>query len=499
MSQGGLHSLATIIKRLEAATSRLEDIAIAQGSAVPTLRSDSISSSSSISNVAPPPPPPPPPAPVPVTAETPRSVQAFDENIIDGKLKSFIDLSKSLGSPLVIEQVGHVESAFKKLRSLLLTVSSCTKPDVNSFGKLQEPIAKEVTTIMGVPEKNRKERVWYNHLMVISEGIPSIGWIGIEPKPGPYVAQMKESAEFYGNKVIKEYKEKDPKHVEWVRAWMSLIEEQRKYVMEFHTTGLVWNPKGVPISEFSSTPASGSTPPPPPPPPPASAPSAPSGGIGAVFAELNRGSDVTKNLRKVDKSEMTHKNPELRATSTVPASSSPKKPIKPSKPAALSGKKPPKFVKEGTKWLIEYQENESALVVDDVEINQIVNLYGCKKSTIQIKGKVNAVNLVNCTKTSVLVESVVSSISVTNSPSFALQITGAAPTIQIDSTDSGQIYLSKSCLDAEILTAKCSAINVSLPVEGEEDGVFVERAVPEMLRTAIKDGKLVTTIVEHSA
>ena len=32
---------------------------------------------------------------------------------------------------------------------------------------------------MGVPEKNRKERVWYNHLMVISEGIPSIGWIGI--------------------------------------------------------------------------------------------------------------------------------------------------------------------------------------------------------------------------------------------------------------------------------------------------------------------------------
>lgn len=107
--------------------------------------------------------------------------------------------------------------------------------------------------------------------------------------------------------------------------------------------------------------------------------------------------------------------------------------------------------------------------------------------------------IVNCTKTSVLVESVVSSISVTNSPSFALQITGAAPTIQIDSTDSGQIYLSKSCLDAEILTAKCSAINVSLPVEGEEDGVFVERAVPEMLRTAIKDGKLVTTIVEHSA
>ena len=98
-----------------------------------------------------------------------------------------------------------------------------------------------------------------------------------------------------------------------------------------------------------------------------------------------------------------------------------------------------------------------------------------------------------------LVESVISSVSVTNSPSFALQITGSAPTIQLDSTDSGQIYLSKSCLDVEITTAKCSAINVSLPVEGEEEGVFVEKAMPEMMRTTIKDGKeLVTTIVEHA-
>ena len=48
------------------------------------------------------------------------------------------------------------------------------------------------------------------------------------------------------------------------------------------------------------------------------------------------------------------------------------------------------------------------------------------------------------------------------------------------------------------MTAKCSSINVSLPVEGEEDGIFVERAVPEMLRTVIKDGKLVTSFVEHS-
>ena len=96
-----------------------------------------------------------------------------------------------------------------------------------------------------------------------------------------------------------------------------------------------------------------------------------------------------------------------------------------------------------------------------------------------------------------LVESVISSVSVTNSPSVTLQITGSAPTVQLDSTDSGQIFLSKDCLGAEITTAKCSSINISLPVEGEEDGIFDEKPVPEMLLTKIQDGKLVTTVVEH--
>ena len=40
---------------------------------------------------------------------------------------------------------------------------------------------------------------------------------------------------------------RDTKHVEWARAWIALLEEQRKYVMEFHTTGLTWNPK---VSQF---------------------------------------------------------------------------------------------------------------------------------------------------------------------------------------------------------------------------------------------------------
>jgi len=36
---------------------------------------------------------------------------------------------------------------------------------------------------------------------------------------------------------------RDPKHVDWVKSFMAVLEETRKYVMEYHTTGLSWNPK----------------------------------------------------------------------------------------------------------------------------------------------------------------------------------------------------------------------------------------------------------------
>ena len=111
---------------------------------------------------------------------------------------------------------------------------------------------------------------------------------------------------------------------------------------------------------------------------------------------------------------MTHKNPALRASSTVPSNTPPslgKKPTKPVKPQSLSTKKPAKFALEGKKWIIvchsfpdvsgsiltvtfqEYQENEPGLTVEDGEISHIVSLYGCKNTTVVIKGKVNGVTL----------------------------------------------------------------------------------------------------------
>ena len=39
---------------------------------------------------------------------------------------------------------------------------------------------------------------------------------------------------------------------------------------------------------------------------------------------------------------------------------------------------------------------------------------------------------------------------------------------------------------------------MNLPVEGEEEGIFTEAPIPEMFKTTVQDGKLVTTTVEHA-
>ncbi|KAG6841681.1 hypothetical protein C0991_008319 [Blastosporella zonata] len=513
---GGLHSLATIIKRLEAATSRLEEIAEVNSNNAPRPLGSTDSSSGYTSVVPipaspapaialppPPPPPPPPAAPAaPGIPEEPKSVTAFDEIVIDAKVKPFVELTKSFASQPVIDVVNLIEQQFKDLRSFIRLSAICQQPDQKTIESLLTSLHAGIEVITRAKETNRKERDWFGHIAFLSEGGPHVGWV-VSPKPGPYINDIKESVAYYGNKIIQEYKSKDVQHVEWVKAFVAILDESKKYVMVYHTTGLAWNSKGITVEEYQLGVSAAAAAPPPPPPPPPSTAAAPAtgGGSAAVFAELNRGEEVAKGLRKVDKSEMTHKNPALRASSVVPAATSstaPKKPVKPTKPQALTGKKPAKFALEGRKWVIEYQENEISLTIEETSLNQSINIYGCKNSTILIKGKVNAVTLTNCQGTSVLVESVVSAISVTRAPSFVLQITGSAPMIQIDTTDSGQIYLSKESLGVEITTAKCSSINVSLPVEGEEEGVFEEQAVPEMLRSTVKDGKLVTGVVEHS-
>ena len=231
--------------------------------------------------------------------------------------------------------------------------------------------------------------------------------------------------------------------------------------------------------------------------------------MGAVFDQINQGSNVTSGLRKVDKSEMTHKNPSLRAGATVPersssvgsSSSRGKSPLpsKKPKPENMRAKKPPKKELDGTKWIIENYENmnQSEIIEVDAEISHSILISRCSKSIIKVNGKANVISIDNCSGLSIVIDSLVSSLDVIKSNRFQVQVNGVLPYIMLDQVDGGQIYLSSESLGTEVFTSKSSSINVVLP-PSDESGDDKEVPLPEQIKTYIKNGKLVSEIVEHA-
>jgi adenylyl cyclase-associated protein len=233
--------------------------------------------------------------------------------------------------------------------------------------------------------------------------------------------------------------------------------------------------------------------------------------MSAVFAELNQGDSVTSGLRKVDKSQMTHKNPNLRASSVVPqrsdSNSSLGSPInrgkssapgKKPKPESMRAKKPPRKDLEGSKWLVEHFEGVPELVEIVAQQNQSILISRCNKTVIKINGKANAISIDNCTGLSVIVDSLVSSLDVIKSNKFALQVDGVVPTLLLDQVDGATVYLTPASMNLEVFSSKTSSVNILLPPKENTDEDTKECPLPEQIKSYIKDGVLVNEIVEHA-
>ena len=232
--------------------------------------------------------------------------------------------------------------------------------------------------------------------------------------------------------------------------------------------------------------------------------------MSSVFDQINTGSAITSSLRKVDKSEMTHKNPSLRAAGTVlertssqsSSNSRGKSPVPNKKPDSMRTKKPGRKELDGNKWIVENFDNTGSDIIEiGAELNHSILISRCNKAIVKVNGKANAISIDNCTGLSILVSSLVSSLDVINCPKFAVQIDGAVPTVLLDQVDGAQIYLGGESLATEVFTSKCSAINLVVPPsdeEGGDEGDSKEMALPEQIRSVIRDGKVVSEVVEHA-
>ncbi|MEW5318136.1 MAG: hypothetical protein WDW38_009382 [Sanguina aurantia] len=267
---------------------------------------------------------------------------------------------------------------------------------------------------------------------------------------------------------------------------------------------------------------------PPPPPPPGKPPPPPtleslSGAGGttpagpdpsALFKALQKGEGITSGLRKVT-DDMKTKNQEGRSGVVAPPGPSHEKPAAAAQgpaPKAVGAKAsslkgtPRVALEAGRRWVVEHQVGAKGLELSDTSPKQVVYIYGCRDSVIQVKGKVNAITLDGCSGTGVVFEDVIASVEVVNCQDVQLQCTGRVPTFSVEKSDGCQMYLTKQVADDpnfQIITAKCSALNVIVvasAVEGasQEECDPVELPIPEQFITTFREGRLVTVAAAHS-
>ncbi|EHA97466.1 Adenylyl cyclase-associated protein 1 [Heterocephalus glaber] len=411
-------------------------------------------------------------------------VEAFDL-LLAGPVAEYLKISKEIGGD-VQKHAEMVHTGLKLERALLVTASQCQQPAGNKLSDLLAPISEQIQGVITFQEKNRGSKL-FNHLSAVSESIQALGWVAMAAKRGPYVKEMNDTAMFYTNRVLKEHKDVDKKHVDWVKAYLSIWTELQAYIKEFHTTGLSWNDQVLLPLHPAHLPHQS-------PPIPTSSGSDDSASHSALFAQINQGESITHALKHVSE---THKNPALKAQSG-PAPSGPKpfsalKPQTSPSPKPVTKKKPALLELEGKKWRVENQENVSNLVIDNTELKQVAYVFKCVNTTLQIKGKINSIIVDNCKKLGLVFDDVMGIVEIINSRDVKVQVMGKVPTISINKTDGYHIYLSKNSLDCEIVSAKSSEMNVLIPTEG---GDFNEFPVPEQFKTLWNGQKLVTTVTE---
>ncbi|KZC05144.1 PREDICTED: adenylyl cyclase-associated protein 1 [Dufourea novaeangliae] len=413
------------------------------------------------------------------------------EDVLAGPVREYLQLSGKIGGDVATHSK-LVEKAFQIQLEFIRTAANRPAPaNPSEEVGLLAPTSTQIQQIQEFREKNRGSQ-FFNHLSAISESIPALGWVAVRPTPAPYVKEMNDAGQFYTNRVLKDWKEKDKIHAEWCKAWVQTLTDLQQYVRQHHTTGLVWAKTG-------SAPAAGIPPPPPPCMPIGDvAPVSIADDRSALFAEINQGEGITKNLKKVTSEMQTHKNPSLRTgpapfKAPVVGNNAAVPPMKIVPPANAPIEKPPVFTKDGKKWLVEYHKGNKDLRIENVEMNNVVYMFRCQDSTLVVKGKVNSVVMDSCRKSSVVFDSLVSSIEFVNCQSVQMQVLGKVPTISIDKTDGCQMYLSADSLDVELISSKSSEMNVMVP---KGNGDYAEYPVPEQFKTTVSPKGLSTIAID---
>ena len=79
--------------------------------------------------------------------------------------------------------------------------------EMSVFQELLKPISDSISRVSAVKDENRQSE-FYNHLSTVAEGALVLAWVTVDNRPWKHVEESLGSAQFFGNRVLKEFKEK---------------------------------------------------------------------------------------------------------------------------------------------------------------------------------------------------------------------------------------------------------------------------------------------------
>jgi len=205
----------------------------------------------------------------------------------------------------------------------------------------------------------------------------------------------------------------------------------------------------------------------------------------ALFAEIQQGLNITKNLKHLSKEEKLRRKEEGKAlvgnVEPVARALHVKQEEKP------KGK--PVFELVGREWHVENQYN-GEITIHDVNIGQIVQLRNCVNFTVTVVKKVSAILLNECKSVNLVFSGCLSGVDVVSCREIKLQILeGSLPTLTVDQTSGGHYYLNKESRHVKVNSSSITGNNLWFPSIDGNDGDFVCKPIPEHFTTIISPDK----------
>jgi adenylyl cyclase-associated protein len=199
-------SLTLLLRRLEAATSRLEDIASSvtnlDGATTPQVNGTPTPSAQPTPVIAPTPSIKVPEKPI----DLPPEIEDFDK-LINGELADFVKLSQM--EPLLAEQAQILKECFEAERAVLLLSTKAKKPSEGSpeYMEVYQDIQTKMISVNNIREKNRASPL-KDHLALVADGTQTLQWIVVDSKPADQAAELFGGAQMFGNNILRANKDK---------------------------------------------------------------------------------------------------------------------------------------------------------------------------------------------------------------------------------------------------------------------------------------------------